>query len=788
MKKICIGVFLCMFCLWKLSAQQTFRISGYVVDKQSETPLQDALVKVANNKYTTTNDKGYFSLDKLTTGTYQLQVILLGHKDYFIEITLRSNQTIYIALEEELSTLSEVVLHSKTHQREAKETAIVSEEINETFLEENRENSLMQTLNKIAGVSSITIGSGQSKPVIRGLGFNRVAVIQKGIKHEAQQWGSDHGLEIDQYGIDEIQIIKGPASLMYGSDAIAGVVNIRQDKIPEKNTFSGEINLLAETNNDLFGTSVGMQSRKNKWYYNGRLTYRDYADYKVPTDSIRYDNNVFELHDNNLRNTAGKEANASFGFGYISNKFKTETYISNVHAKTGFFANAHGFEVRLSDIDYDASNRDIDLPYHKLNHIKLINNSSFIFDKHILKFGLGFQNNLREEYSEPTPHGFMPKPSSTKERKFNKSTYILNVKDEFVLNHHDIVIGANTEYQNNRIGGWGFLIPEYKRFTSGIFVYDKYMVKENLFLQAGLRYDFGVVDTVSYFDWFQSEVNNENGTTSSLFIQRAKDQTSYFYNTSASLGLSYIRDKTSYKLNVGKSFRVPLANELASNGVNYHMFRYEKGNPDLDAESSYQIDAQVTYEANSINVSVTPFVNFFDNFIYLNPTSNYYETLQIYDYTQTQVFRFGGEINVNIQPWEALQVNASIEYVYGRQTSGVKKGFALPFSPPLSSFLSVTYALKDMAWFLKPQFKADFRLTAKQEDIVPPEEYTSGYNVLGVSFISEFEMFNSKNRSQLRIKVNNVFDTKYFDHTSFYRLIDVPEAGRNLSVSLTIPF
>jgi len=602
----------------------------------------------------------------------------------------------------------------------------------------------MQTLKKIAGVSSITIGSGQSKPVIRGLGFNRVAVIQKGIKHEAQQWGADHGLEIDQYGIDEIQIIKGPASLMYGSDAIAGVVNIRQDMIPEQNSFSGEVNLLTETNNDLYAISTGIESRKEKWYYRGRLTYRDYADYKVPTDVISYENYVFELHDNNLRNTAGREANASFGFGYISEKFKTETYISNVYGKNGFFANAHGLEVRVSDIDYDASNRDIDLPYHNLNHIKVINNSSFIFDKHILKLDLGFQNNLREEHSEPTPHGFMPKPEGTKERKFNKNTFTLNVTDEFELNNHEIVIGANAEYQDNKIGGWGFLIPEYKRFTSGLFVYDKYELKDDLFLQAGLRYDFGVVDTESYYDWFLSDVNNANGTTSSIFLQRAKDETLYFNNISASIGISYIRDKMSYKLNAGKSFRVPLANELASDGVNYHMFRYEKGNSNLDAESSYQVDAEVAYETEKLNVSITPFVNYFDNFIYLNPTPNYYETLQIYEYTQAEVFRFGGEINVSLKPWEALRLDASLEYVYARQTSGPKKDFSLPFSPPLSSFFSATYSFKDIAFLKKPQFRADFRVTARQDEIVPPEEVTEGYNALGVTFLSEINLFDTK--------------------------------------------
>src|SRR5690554_883559 len=135
-------------------------------------------------------------------------------------------EAVQVLLEESSLDLEEVEILGKSKQRATKEAPTVSHTVSKEFMDKNRENSLMQTLKKIPGVSSITIGSGQSKPVIRGLGFNRVVVVQNGIKHEAQQWGNDHGLEIDQYDIENIQIIKGPASLVYGSDAIAGVVDI----------------------------------------------------------------------------------------------------------------------------------------------------------------------------------------------------------------------------------------------------------------------------------------------------------------------------------------------------------------------------------------------------------------------------------------------------------------------------------------------------------------------------------------------------------------------------------
>ena len=233
------------------------------------------------------------------------------------KFTLNANQStpLVIKLKPSSTSLDEVSVQGKTRTRIEKESATVTVSVDEEFLHANRENSLMQTLRKIPGVSTMTIGSGQSKPTIRGLGFNRVSVVQNGIKHEAQQWGSDHGLEIDQYGIQDIRIIKGPASLMYGSDAIAGVVDIQPSKAPAINSFGGEVNVLGETNNDLLAVSAGVQGRKEKWYYRARLTYRDYADFKVPTDRINYENYVFELYDNDLRNTAVREANGSFSFG-----------------------------------------------------------------------------------------------------------------------------------------------------------------------------------------------------------------------------------------------------------------------------------------------------------------------------------------------------------------------------------------------------------------------------------------------------------------------------------------
>ncbi len=770
-------------------AQNSFQIKGSVISNNTLQPIEGATIN-GKNLHAITSASGRFTINAIVEGNYSFTISHIGYASKTINIKAdSSSKVLKILLEESTTKLSEIEVNGKTKKRVHKESPVVSHVVTKEFLTTNRENSLMQTLSKIPGVSTIKIGSGQSKPVIRGLGFNRVAVVQNGIKHEAQQWGNDHGLEIDQYGIENIQIVKGPASLVYGSDAIAGVVDIQPNKVPLINSFSGEVNVLGENNNDLLGISAGIQARKEKWFYRGRITYRDYGDYKVPTDKINYENYIFELHDNNLRNTAGREANANLSLGYVTDKFTSETTISNVNAKNGFFANAHGLEVRISRIDYDQSNRDIDLPYHKVNHFKITNNTSIALNKHSINLDFGFQNNLREEHSEPIPHGYMPTPSNSKERSFQKNTLTLNVKDAFTLNDdHHIVAGINLEFQDNNIGGWGFLIPEYTRFTIGAFAFDQYEINSDLHLLAGIRYDYGQINSKSYFDWYPSTINNANGSTSYIYLQRAQDKTLNFGNVSASVGLSYILNNTTFKINAGKSFRMPLANELASDGVNYHMYRYEKGNLDLDPEESYQLDIDIDHTTKNYSFGISPFVNFFENFIYLNPTSNYYETLQIYEYTQNKVFRAGGELRASTNIINNLQLNASAEYVYSRQTSGPKEGFTIPFSPPLSGLFSANYQFKDFLFFKQPQLIADYRITAKQNEIVPPEEKTDGYQVLNMSLLTQIELFKTKRPLDVKFKLNNVFDTKYFDHTSFYRLIDVPEAGRNISIALTQTF
>ncbi|MDO6813013.1 TonB-dependent receptor [Tenacibaculum soleae] len=788
MTKLSLSALFCVLFHAFIFSQNTNSVTVKVIDEATQIELPNAHVSIGL-KHAYTNLKGNSYFQGINSKKQLLSVTHVGYITHKKLVTFPlKNSVISIALKQDISLLNEVTIAHSTKKVFHKSSSN-KQKIGKLFLEQNRDNSLMQTLKDIPGVSTIAIGSGQSKPTIRGLGFNRVVVVENGIKHEAQQWGADHGLEIDQYNVENIEVTKGAASLMHGSDAIAGVISLKNNLLPDVNSFSGELNLTNRSNNDLYGISLGVKQRYKHWYYKARITHEEYGDYKVPTRTITYDNYIFNLHKNYLRNTAGRNHNSSVSLGYTSDKINTITTFSNVNAKNGFFANAHGLEVRTSKINYDANNRDIDLPLHKVNHFKITNNTSFLFANNTLDIELGYQINDREEHSEPVPHGYMPKPDSTKERLFNKNTYSFNIKNNhYGFKNHKITTGLNFEYQDNDIDGWGFLIPEYTRLTVGAFLYDQIKINTNLYLDTGIRYDYGVVKTQPYYEWFTSPVTDNNGNITQQQLQRSEKRNLNFKNFSASAGLSYSVKNTSYKINFGKSFRIPLANELASNGVNYHMYRYEEGNTNLQPESSYQVDGEFSLNFKNSFIQITPFANYFDNYIYLSPTSEYYETLQKYQYTQSEVFRYGGEISLEYTPIKTFTFKGSLEYVKATQLSGKKKNFTLPFSPPLTGILSLKYNLNRFFFLKDTSFFSKVRIVSDQDNIVPPEKPTKGYTLVDIGLHTNTFPFSKKHPLKIQGKINNIFNTKAFNHTSFYRLIEVPEPGRNFSITIIQTF
>lgn len=794
MKRWCALFFSCF--LTGLVWGQNVEVSVYVSTTDEEA-ITGAKVSL-NHAYALTELSGTAILKNISIGNHLLVVEAKGYAVYEKRIQIDGRKRhFHVKLKPEVNQLKTVEINSSAQHIRKNTDARNIEIVDQQFVQRNLDGSLMKTLDRLPGISSIGIGSGQSKPIIRGLGFNRVVVIDKGIKHEGQQWGADHGLEIDQFATGEIEIIKGPSSFVYGSDAIGGAINLKPVNVPLKQGLGGSVNLIGKTNNKHYGSSVNLFGSNEKWFFDSRVTYQNYADYRVPTDKVYVYDYAVNLYNQQLRNTAGRETGLHFSTGYVGKALKTSFYASNSHAKTGFFANAHGLEPRnVDEALHDASDGDIQLPYQTVNHFKLINRTEFSHPNGKTEVELGFQHNYRQEFNRYTAHGYMPPnyPNDMTipinlERVYDKYIYSGNVKHSFNIHKHQVQMGFNGDFQNNNISGWSFLIPAFQQLNAGVFVYDKYQVEPDLFLHAAMRYDHGFYQFERYDDWFRSE-DVVNGAMVQQYLNRARDFSRNFNSFVWSLGANYNPGKLNIKANIGKSFRMPIAKELAANGVNYHYFSYERGNENLDPEVAYQIDLGLTWTAKRWSVAVNPFYNYFTNYIYLNPTA-YHDRFygagnQLFEYQQSKVMRYGAELKATYQWLPTLSSEFLGEYVYSEQLSGEKKGFTLPFSPAPSGLLNLTWSPKISNNISNTYFSVDYRLTAAQNNIVPPEKKTPGYQVINLQIGGSLQM--NKHNIDLSLQVQNLMDTKYFNHTSFYRLIELPEASRNVVLSLKIPF
>lgn len=791
-------VLLGMSTIWHMTpAQGLYTLSGRITDEKNHA-LPGATIYIWQVKSgAITNNTGQFKIINLPSGKYSIEISFLGYATFTDTVTLYANLDLDIQLVQECLTLHEVIVEDSHANARNRVSSQPMQLVNDQYLRQNLGGSLMQSLERLPGVTSIDIGSGQSKPVIRGLGFNRVVVAENGIKHEGQQWGADHGLEIDQFATNQVEIVLGPASLQYGSDAIGGVVDIKNSPLPEPYSISGSLDLTARSNNAMLGTSVGVNVRKEKLAIGMRGSYQSYADYRVPTDTVDIYGAKIGLNNQKLRNTAGNELAFQVWAGYIGRHLKSRLSLSHFKATTGFFANAHGIEpLNVNNQQHDGSGRDVQLPYHTVEHTKMLLTNNWQKGRSTIRTNFGIQYNHRYEHSTYTPHGYkpaiypdtLPWPSDL---ELELGKYTLTGKLGYtidVYNNTAIDAGATAEYQHNNIGGHSFIIHAFHQWTAGVYLIGRHTFANTGILRGGLRYDRGTLETQKYTDWYKSRIITGSDTTW-LYLQRAEQLKPTFGNISGSIGYVWSPGHYNLKANLGKSFRMPDAKELAANGVNYHHFSYEKGNAGLQPESAWQLDLGVEYHRPKFVVGITPYGGYFNNYIFLNPTPDRDYTngagQQIFQYTQCEVIRAGGELHAHIKLFEPVTLGIIGEYVYARQLNGAKAGFPLPFSPPASGLLNLKYKTNKVKWAKDLWVSVDYRVATAQNQVIPPEKPTPGYQLVnlgaGGTFGKDWYVF------EVVVQVNNLFDTRYYNHSSYYRLINVPEAGRNFTITLSLP-
>ncbi len=683
--------------------------------------------------------------------------------------------------------LEEVVVSDTYRSPASLRSTLPAEVAGKEWLTGHFTGNLIQTLQYMPGVHSMNIGSGFSKPMIRGMGFNRVAVVENGIKQEGQQWGADHGLETDAFNADRVTLLKGPVSLLYGSDAMGGVIELGRAPTPLEEGVNGEASLLGKTVNGTVGASVMIGLKRGSWYVRGRLSAQSYADYRVPADTFVYLTQRMPLHGNRLKNTAGREHNANLLAEYRYRGYFSTYAWSNSYQKAGFFPGAHGIP-DVSRLQDDGNRRNIEMPYSRVDHMKFSTRQQYTTDRITWIWDGGFQRNDREEWSLfHTHYGTQPAPEKDpdKELAFTLDTYTSALKAKFSgradLEH---TAGWDVQVQNNRIGGYSFLMPEYKRLTTGAFWLTTWRPSQHLTISGGVRYDHGRVRVEAYSDAYLQDYLVRMGYGEAEvedYRWRSYATDRRFGDVSGSLGLIWQPlESHQLQLNLGRSFRLPGAHELASNGVHHGTFRHEKGDPALNSESGWQIDAAYSYNRKDFSLMLSPFASWFRNYIYLRPSGEWSvlpHAGQIYHYVGAKAFFTGAELSAEVNILCGWSYRIAGEYVY---TSNRDEGIALSFSPPPTLRHRVAWQQR------KVNIYVEMENIGRQTRVDRNEDQTPGTTLFHLGGSVHFRMAGIE--PEVHLSAHNLFDRKYYNHLSFYRKVEIPEPGRNFQVLIRLPF
>lgn len=769
-------------------SQNSYTISGKVLSEDNQPISMVAMYFHEIQKVIFTNDSGHFDLSDIQQGSYHIHFTILGFETKTEYIFVNKDQRVFnFTLNSTSIELSEVRIESSITKKGVTKQSQSITSIGKDFLDKNLGNDLMSTLQVIPGVNSINTGVGISKPIIRGMSFNRVLVNDRGIKQEGQQWGAEHGLEIDQFDVEHIELVKGASSLMYGSDAMGGVINIHPSTPPQLNTLNGEVLGLFKTNNDLYGTSVKLEGNKKGVYFKGRFSYQDYGNYRIPAESFTYGGYVLPVYENRLKNTAGKEINYSGTVGTTKKWGFSNLSVSNYNLTAGLFPGAVGFP-RAFMLVHENGHRNIAIPRQEVNHFKVISNSNIKIKNNWLEVDLAFQHNDRKELVTPeafniTEENFVDFGNLS--LGLNLYTYTANARFHHQWNKklHN-VYGFQNQLSINEQRGFEFLLPNYTSFQSGLFSYFQYDYSKKTTYNLGVRFDYSTHDISKH----EQAIYNNDGNFTGDYQLRNPDIQKQFTNYSAATGLSYLLNKDwSYKLNLGSSFRFPTPMELSSNGIHHGMFRHEIGDANLTQERGYQMDMELGFKKKNFTFMVTPFLSKFNDFIYLAPTGNF-STLgsggTIWRYTQTDVVFMGSESNIEYHPIKNLHLNISGEYVYNQS---LNTGLGLPMTPPLKISTDVEYEKEfKKKWINDASFGANYSYYFAQNNVDRNELTTPAFDLFKVSLGAEFMI--KKQPINFQITIQNALNSNYLNHTSRYRLLNLPEQGRNFIFSLRVPF
>jgi len=626
---------------------------------------------------------------------------------------------------------------------------------------------ISKSISKLPGVSVISTGIGIAKPSIRGLSFNRVVVYNQGIRLENQQWGEEHGIGITSSGIESVEVIKGPLYVLYGSDAMGGVIYAEPEKFKSMDGLDIDYTGIYNSNYNGLTNNLGINGKSGNFSFNLRAE--------------MIDNDNFSSPDGEVENTWFEQNEIKAGIQYSGEKLNSELRLSILDSDIGIphmdedhdehmdeDHDEHGDEDHdeHGDEDHDEhgdedhdEHMDEEGLYQELKHTTITwKNTYDLGNNHLLNVTLGQQFNERKEFGEHgdedhDEHGDEDHEEGEAELDMELLTNTLDIS--LILPQSEdfnLILGTSLLSQTNKNFGHEILIPDAEMNDFGLYALGEISLGNSSDATIGLRYDTRSVSSGIY----SSDYSNFNGA----------------------LGFKKEFTNSTLRFNLSSGYRSPNLVELYSDGSHHSTFMYKKGNPNLLAENSVQTDLSIQVNGEDSVLSFDLFLNDIRDYIYLQPANTVIDGLQLHNFLQQDATLYGGEIHLNKNTsFDWLSYYTSLEYVFGE----TQDGMALPYISPLT-FNQVF----NISFSSNYSFEIDFVAKAQQNRTAMYEESTDGYSLLNLSGSWMTSLLG--NDLNIFWNIDNVFDKEYYDHLSRLKTAGIHEMGRNISVGLKYNF
>ncbi|WP_177204635.1 TonB-dependent receptor [Hymenobacter arizonensis] len=764
---------LCALCLFSLvgvpgvalAQSCSLQLSGTVASQDNET-LPAASVRIIElNINSITNNEGFFDLAGLCPGTYHVEVSYLGFAPVVRTVELTVATKLTVALMPVANALNEVVT---TGQRQYDTPLAQQSVLEHKALALTRGQSLGEALKNIPGLSTIQTGPSIVKPVIHGMHSNRVLIYNAGVRQEGQQWGSEHAPEVDPFVANRVTVVKGAASVMYGADAVGGIILVEPAPLDYRPGLRGRVESVLMSNNGLGALSATAEGAAPHGLlsYRVQLTTRQAANARTP--------------DYYLKNTGFREYNGSAALGFAKGAFTTELYASTFNTHLGIYEGAHignttdlmaAIERTEPLIKGDFSYA-IGRPYQLVGHHLVKFKSSYDLPRvGQLHLQYSYQRNDRKEY-DLVRQAY----ENEYQLRFDLTTQAVDA----YLDHVSVgglrgKIGVNAQHQQNYYDG-RYLIPFFTSYNAGAFATERW-TSGRLELEAGVRYDQRHM---------QARLRQVPTDQNSPEIRPAFD----YAQLTGTVGAAY-QLPAGWRLNAGaaKGWRPPSINELFSQGVHHSSARYELGDRTLGEESTLNLYGGVAKTGPRLNGELSFYHNTLDNYIYLRPGREAVLTVRgaflAYNYVQVNAEIYGTDASASyrLTDWLSASAKYSAVRAYNRQS-----GQHLELIPADRVSGGLTLSLPDWARFADNTLSVAVVHTARQwrvradQDVAPPP---AGYTLCNVDFSTEARLLGQP--MTLSLSAYNLFNTTYRDYLNAFRYF-APETGRNVALRLAVPF